>query len=137
MPFWCLYYKVKYIWHFILVCFFAGFEHVMADGILYCFNLNLSIYLKVRSRSPVTFKMKLYVLTVNNSFQPLAPSFMLHRGDLNNVTWSRKTLKGIEGHLPPFLLLRAPLGKYEKLTLLDALKIDFQRFFTLSILHLL
>ena len=62
---------------------FGDFEHVMANGIL---NLNLSIYFKVQSRSPVTFKMKLYVLTVNNSFQPLAPSFMLHRGELNNVT---------------------------------------------------
>ena len=119
------------------VVFFAASDHVMADGILYCFNPDLSIYFKVQSRSPVTFKMKVYVLTVNNSFQPLAPSFMLHGGELNNVTWSTKILKGIKCHLPPLLLLSAPLGKYEKLTLQDALKIDFRRFFTLSILHLL
>ena len=29
------------------------------------------MHFRVRSRSPVTFKTKLYVTTVNNSFQPL------------------------------------------------------------------
>ena len=43
----------------------------MADEILYCLDLNLSMDFRVRSRSPVTCKMKLYVTTVNNSFQPL------------------------------------------------------------------
>ena len=52
--------------------FFADFEHVNStDGILYCLNLILSIHFRVRSRSPVTFKIKPCVTTVNNSFQPL------------------------------------------------------------------
>ena len=119
------------------LCFFSNFEHVMADGILYCLNLNLSMYFRVGSRSPVTFKTNLYVTTVNNSFRLLASSLMLHRRELNNMTWSTKILKSIEGHLPPFLLSSLLLGKYEKLTLIDALKIHFQRFFALNIMHLL
>ena len=119
------------------LCFFSNFEHVMADGILYCLNLNLSMYFRVGSRSPVTFKTNLYVTTVNNSFRLLASSLMLHRRELNNMTWSTKILKSIEGHLPPFLLSSSLLGKYEKLTLIDALKIHFQRFFALNIMHLL
>ena len=43
----------------------------MADGILYCPNLNVSMHFRVGSRKPVTFKIKLCVTTVNNSFQPL------------------------------------------------------------------
>ena len=122
---------------FDTLCFFSNFEHVMADGILYCLNLNLSMYFRVGSRSPVTFKTNLYVTTVKNSFRILASSLMLHRRELNNMTWSTKILKGIEGHLPPFLLSSSLLGKYEKLTLIDALKIHFQRFFALNIMHLL
>ena len=34
------------------------------DGIIYGLNLNLSMDLRVRSRSPVTFKAKFYVTTV-------------------------------------------------------------------------
>ena len=42
----------------------------MPDGILYCLkNLNLSMSYRDGSRSPVTFKTKLSVRTVNNSFQ--------------------------------------------------------------------
>ena len=33
----------KYIWHISSV-FFAEFEHIMPDGILYCLNLNLSVF---------------------------------------------------------------------------------------------
>ena len=43
----------------------------MVDGILYCLNLIFSMYFRVRSRSPVTFKTKLYVTIVTNTFQPL------------------------------------------------------------------
>ena len=32
----------------------------MVDGILYCLNLNLSTHFRVGSRSPATFKTKLY-----------------------------------------------------------------------------
>ena len=42
----------------------------MADGILYCFNLNLSMDFRVGSRTPIICR-KLYVATVNNSFQTL------------------------------------------------------------------
>ena len=40
----------------------------MADGILYCLNLNLSMQFRIGSRSPVTFKKELYVTPVNNKF---------------------------------------------------------------------
>ena len=85
------------------MCFFADFEHVNGGWTLYCLKQSLSLYFRVGSKRPVTFKMKLYVSTVNNnSFQPLAPSKMLPR-----------------------------VGEYEnpvKPTLLDALKINFQIF---------
>ena len=53
----------------------------IADGILYRLNLNWSMHFRVGSRSPLAFKTKLYVTTVNNSFQPLAPSSMLVSGE--------------------------------------------------------
>ena len=60
--------------------FFADFEHVNGGLTLYCLEQSLSLHYRVGSTSPVTFKMKLYVSTVNNnSFHPLAPSKMLHR----------------------------------------------------------
>ena len=37
----------------------------MQDGILYCLKLNISIHLRVESRSPVIFNAKFYVSTVN------------------------------------------------------------------------
>ena len=39
-----------------------------------CLNLNLYLHFRVWSRSPISFKTKLYVTTVDNIFQPLAPS---------------------------------------------------------------
>ena len=41
------------------------------------------MHFRVGSRSPLAFKTKLYVTTVNNSFQPLAPSSMLVSGELH------------------------------------------------------
>ena len=68
----------------------------MADGILNCLNLNLSMHFRVGSKNHVT--------TVNETFQPL-PIFChkeLHLRcciglELNIVTWSTKILKGIGG----------------------------------------
>ena len=85
-----------------VVCFLLILKIKMVDDLLYCLNLNLSMHFRVRSRSPVTFKAKLYVTTVNNSFQPL-PIFCrkeLHLRcciglELNIVIWSAKILKGI------------------------------------------
>ena len=57
--------------------FFAdldGIQDGMQDGILYCLNLNLSMRFSVRSRSPVIFKTKLSVATLNSSFQLLLTS---------------------------------------------------------------
>ena len=62
----------------------------MADGILYWLNLNWSI---VGSRSPLTFKTKLFVTTVNNSFQPLAPSKMLCRAWIEYCNMIQKNSK--------------------------------------------
>ena len=92
----------------------------MADGILYCLNLNLSMHLRVGSRGLVTFKIKLYVTTFNNSFL-LLPVFCqkeLHRRccirlELNIVTQSTKILKSVRGHS---LRSSATLGKYLKNT---------------------
>ena len=96
-----------------------------------------------RSRSYVSLSRS-YVTTVNNSFQPL-PIFChkeLHLRcciglELNIVTRSTKILKSV-GDLFPFRhpWSTATLGKFEKLTLLDALKLHFQTFFALSFLHL-
>ena len=105
----------------------------MPDGILYCLNINWTIPFQVRSRSPGIFKMKVYLTTVNNRFQPL-PIFdhkKLHLRlcigfEWNIVTWSTKILKAIWG--TP-LWSRAILGKYETLTLLHALKIHSQMIF--------
>ena len=88
--FWCLYW---WIW----TC-----KYQME---LFYLNLNLSMCFRVGSTSPVTFKTKLSITTVNNSFQ-LCPIFChkeLHLKcciglELNIVTWSKKILKGIGGH---------------------------------------
>ena len=90
----------------------------------------------VGSRSLVRFKTKLSVTTIDSNFH-LLPIFChkkLHLRCcigllLNIVTCPVKILKGIRGCLP---WSTATLGKYEKLTVLDALKIHFQRFFALS-----
>ena len=100
-------------------------------------HLNLLISLRVGSRSPITFKTKVSVTTVNYCFQ-LLPIFCheeLHLRcciglGLNIITWSMKLLKNMRGHLQ---WSSATLGKYEKLTLLDTLKIHFQMFFALDL----
>ena len=107
----------------------------MADGILYCLNLNLSMHFRVGSRGLVTFKTKLYVTTFNNSFL-LLPVFCqkeVHlrcyiRLELNIVT-IHKNPKKYQGTLPPIQCNRGKI--FKKHTLQDALKIHFQRFFTL------
>ena len=120
-------------WVYLLLTLNIG----MANGILYCLNLNLSMHFRVGSRGPVTFKIKLYVTTVKYSLQ-LLPVFCqkeIHLRcciglELNIATQSAKILKGFRGHSPRS---SATLGKYEKHTLQDALKIHFQRFFALSV----
>ena len=97
------------------------------------------LHFRVGSRSPVTFKTKLYVTTVNNSFLPLFIfCYKEHHVrcciglTLNIVTWSTNRY---QGH--PSSWSSATLGKYEKLTFLDAFKIHFQKFFELNlVLHL-
>ena len=86
----------------------------MPDRILYCLNLNSFICFRAGSKSPVTFKIKLSVTTVNSSSQLLPFCHKeLHlrcciEVELNIVTWSIKILKT-----------------------------HFQRFITLSFLHLI
>ena len=71
----------------------------------FCLNLNLSMCFRVGSTSPATFKMKLSITTVNNSFH-LCHIFCykeLHLKcciglELNIVTWSTRILKGIGRH---------------------------------------
>ena len=112
--------------------------------ILYCLNLNLSMHVRVGSRSAITFKIKLSVTTGNSSFQPL-PIFChkdlhlksLHRARFEYCNMIHKNSSRYWGH--PHLRLRssATLWKYENLTLLDAVKIHFQRPSALIILHLI
>ena len=114
----------------------------MANRILFCLDLNFSMYFRVWSKSPATFKTKIFIITVNNSFQPL-PIFW-HKElylwcciglDLNTVTWSTKILKGIGATTyGPIPWSNATLGKF---ILLDALKINFHKFFSLSFFHLI
>ena len=97
------------------------------------------MHFRVGSRSPVTFEAKLYVTKVNNSFLPLFIfCYKEHHVrcciglTLNIVTWSTNRY---QGH--PSSWSSATLGKYEKLTFLDAFKIHFQKFFELNlVLHL-
>ena len=100
------------------------------------FNINLCMcFIRVGSRGPITFKMMLSVTIVNSSFQlPIFCHKDLHLRCciglvLNIVIWSMNLLKDMRGHLP---WSSATSGKYEKLTLLDTLKIHFQRFFALD-----
>ena len=81
-----------YFW----VCF-TTVNMQMADGILYCLNLNLSMHFRVGSKSRVT--------TVNKSF--LSSPIFVHKElhlrcciglELNILTWSTKVLKGIRGN---------------------------------------
>ena len=73
--------------------FFADFNHVICRWNIYCLsNINLSMCFRVRSRRLVTFKMSLYVTTVNNSFKllPISCHKELHLRcciglELNNV----------------------------------------------------
>ena len=127
----------KLLWIRSSVYFLLTVNMRMVDWTLYCFSLNLSMHFRVGFRSPVTSKTKLYVTTVNNSFQPL-PVFCWKEHhlrycigfELNIVTQSTKILKGIRGHCPRS---SATLGKYEKHTHQDALKLHYQRFFALSV----
>ena len=93
----------EFIWHASSV-FWVPLSIQMSDRIVYWLNLSLSMCLRVESRGPVTFKMKLSVTTVNNSFQ-LLPVFC-HKDlnlrcciglELNIKTWFTKILKGIRG----------------------------------------
>ena len=125
--------KKQRIWTSLLISFSAWLLKKSISFVIMCF--------RVGSRSPMTFKTKLSVTTVNSSFQVI-PIFY-HKElylryciglVLNIVTWSMKHLKdmggvGGVGHLP---WLSATLGKYKKLTLLDILKIHFQTFFALD-----
>ena len=93
--------------------FFANFEHVNGrwNTLLHWYKF---MHFRVRSRNHVTFKTKLYVTTVNNSFQSL-PNFCqkeLHlrccigfglniaQCILHIVAWSTKIWKGFGGHVP-------------------------------------
>ena len=86
----------QYIWRIVLVCFL----------LVWTCKWQMEYFItQSKFRSPVTFKTKLYVTTVNNNFQPL-PIFChkeLHLRcciglELNIVTWYTKILKGIGGH---------------------------------------
>ena len=95
----------EYIWHVVLVFLVLWLWNCkMADGVLYCLNLNSAMHFRVDSRGLVTFKTKLYVTTVNNNFPPL--TIFYHKElylrccivrELTIVTWSAKTLKNIGG----------------------------------------
>ena len=77
----------------------------------------LSMHLRIKPRDSVKFKMKLYITTVINSFQPL--SIFCHTElhlkcciglELNITTWSTKILKSIKG----ITMIDCNLGKIWK-----------------------
>ena len=76
----------EYTWHVVLFffCFFLlTLNLYILDGILYYLNnLILSLHFRGVSKSPVIFKMKLYVTTLNNSFQSW-PIFVAKRSILD------------------------------------------------------
>ena len=107
----------EHIWHVSHVVFFvvavvvAAFgvfllilNMKMLDGILCCLNLSSSMCFRVRPGSPVTFKMKLFVTTVNNCFQLFHIFFYkefhlrccIGPWTLDIAAWSTKILKSIE-----------------------------------------
>ena len=119
----------------------------MADAILHCLNLNLSMHFKVGSRSPAIFNMNLYVITVNSSFQSL-PIFRhkeLHLRcciglALNIVTWYTKILKVIRAHLSflphdwvqPWENMKNNLPWCPKYTYLEVFSIKFSSLYLIS-----
>ena len=94
------------------------------------------MHFRVGSRIPVTFKTKLYVLTVNNSFQSL--HIFCHKEfylrcymmlELNIVTLSTKILEGIGWH---WTKSSTNLGKIWKTHSPRCPKKHFQRFFGIT-----
>ena len=113
-------------------CVFAALNMLMIDEILYCLNLNVSMHFRVWSRSSVTFKTKLYVIGSSHYL------FFYHKElhlryciglELNIVIWFTCNMN-VLGSSPLDLLLSVTLGKCGKLTLLNVLKMHFQRFFS-------
>ena len=135
----------EYIWHiallfFCFVLFFVDFKHVNSK-----WNTLLPLIFKLSKHFKVGFKMKLFVTTVNNSYQ-LFPIFYhkeLHLRcciglELNIVT-SAKILKRYQAAPhpspptpPPPTPLLTPHDWMQLIRPLDALKIHLQRFFTLN-----
>ena len=112
----------------------------MADGVLYCLNLNSVMRSRVRSRRPLIFPAKLYLFNISQQ-QFSGINLFCHEElhlrcyielELNIVTWSTKILKGIG--VPPTSWSSATLGKYEKLIHFNILKIHFQRFYALTLI---
>ena len=120
----------------LLLFFLLTLNLYILDGILYYLNnLILSLHFRGVSKSPVIFKMKLYVTTLKNSFQswPIFCCKEIHfRCCLGVELNIWKGNKKSERYMGQPIWLNTNLGKYEKLTLLDAPKIDFQKFFKLN-----
>ena len=118
------------------VVFIVNFELLtlnmsFPNGILYCLNLNLSVYFRVRSKlchiKEDVFCHKDLYLRRCIRFELKILIYLIHK--------ISKRFCGVEGGHSPWS--SAILWEYEKLTLLDALKIHFQRFFTLAFLHII
>ena len=114
----------------------------MADGILYYLKLNRSLHFRVRSRSPLTFKTKLYVTNVSNSIQHLAPSWILHRAWTEYCNMIHENSKMYQGSPLPNIhahIIECNLGKIWKTHALRCPKNTIPEVFhiKLSILHLI
>ena len=127
----------EYIWHFVLVFFWWESMCKCQMESFYCLSLHLSMWFRVQSRSPVTFKTKLSVTTIINTFLLLYTYQFFHtKSSFLDVT--TKCCSKIHENSNRYWLRGEPLwlsvtlGKYQKLALLDAVKIHFQRFFRLS-----
>ena len=127
----------EYIWHFVLVFFWWESMCNCQMESFYYLSLHLSMLFRVQSRSPVKFKTKLSVTAIINTFLLLyIYRFFLTKSSFLDVT--TKCCSKIHKNSKRYWLrgeplwLSATLGKYQKLTFLDAVKVHFQRFFRLS-----
>ena len=143
MAFWCLYYSLLiylaccsgvFCWHWT--------SKWQMEYILYCLKILIHPSISEWDIGAQSHLRQSFMeqQSVNNSYQPL--TVFCHKefhircfiGIELNIIASTKILKGIVGHPSSSA---ATLGKYKQLTLLDARKMHFQRFFAASFWHLL
>ena len=107
----------EYIWHFVLVFFWWESMCKCQMESFYCLSLHLSMWFRVQSRSPVTFKTKLSVTTIINTF-PLLYTYQFFHTKSSFLDVTTKCCSKIHENSNRYwlrgepLCLSATLGKY-------------------------